>query len=118
MKTSCSGPSKVVCGVTVLLLCTGIWGQAISEEVESEVTTALKSKMRQTVVSVDFQEAPMEDVIKALSEQGNVDMIKSADWGILFRPPKNVVAEFPELTVTTTYEELKVAIEHILKNGC
>jgi len=45
----------------------------------------------------------------------DIDMIKAADWGILFRPPKNVVEEFPELKVTTTYEELKEAIKQILK---
>ena len=45
----------------------------------------------------------------------DIDMIKAADRGILFRPPKNVIEEYPELTVTTTYEELKEAITQVIK---
>ena len=34
-------------------------------------------------------------------------MLKAADAGILFQPPSNVVAEFPEFPVTHTYLELR-----------
>lgn len=34
-------------------------------------------------------------------------MLKAADKGFLFRPPENVIREFPEFPVTTTYEALK-----------
>ncbi|RTZ97008.1 MAG: bifunctional phosphoserine phosphatase/homoserine phosphotransferase ThrH [Deltaproteobacteria bacterium] len=47
----------------------------------------------------------------------DIDMIQAADYGILFRPPPNVIEEFPELPVTTTYDELKTHIERIIKNG-
>ena len=34
-------------------------------------------------------------------------MLKAADAGILFQPPSNVIAEFPEFPVTHTYSELR-----------
>jgi phosphoserine/homoserine phosphotransferase len=47
----------------------------------------------------------------------DIDMIQAADHGILFRPPQNVIEEFSELPVTTTYEELKTAIVRIIDKG-
>ncbi|HYC22015.1 MAG TPA: bifunctional phosphoserine phosphatase/homoserine phosphotransferase ThrH [Candidatus Bathyarchaeia archaeon] len=37
-------------------------------------------------------------------------MLAAADAGILFRPPANVIAEFPQYPVTTTYAELRAAL--------
>lgn len=44
----------------------------------------------------------------------DINMLKEADTGILFCPPENVVAEFPEFTVTRNYGDLKTAIEKAL----
>ncbi|MFH1155257.1 MAG: bifunctional phosphoserine phosphatase/homoserine phosphotransferase ThrH [Pseudomonadota bacterium] len=41
-------------------------------------------------------------------------MLKEADHGFLFRPPENVIREFPELPVTTTYDELKQMITSLM----
>jgi phosphoserine/homoserine phosphotransferase len=41
-------------------------------------------------------------------------MLKEAHHGFLFRPPENVVREFPELPVTTTYDELTKRITALL----
>lgn len=45
----------------------------------------------------------------------DIAMLKSADTGILFRPPDNVVAEYPELPVTRTYAELREKVEGALQ---
>jgi len=37
-------------------------------------------------------------------------MLGEADLGILFRPPANVIEEFPQFTVTTQYNELQSVI--------
>jgi phosphoserine/homoserine phosphotransferase len=37
-------------------------------------------------------------------------MLAAADAGILFRPPANVVADFPQFPVTTTFAELREAV--------
>ncbi len=37
----------------------------------------------------------------------DVEMLKEADQGILFSPPQNVIDEFPQFPVTTSYDELK-----------
>jgi phosphoserine/homoserine phosphotransferase len=34
-------------------------------------------------------------------------MLKQADVGILFRPPQNVINDYPEFPVVTEYEDLK-----------
>jgi len=44
----------------------------------------------------------------------DIAMLKAADTGILFRPPDNVVAEYPDLPVTRTYEELRSRVEGAL----
>ena len=37
----------------------------------------------------------------------DIEMLKAADTGILFSPPDNVLAEFPELPVAQTYDQLQ-----------
>jgi len=44
-------------------------------------------------------------------------MLKEADQGFLFRPPANVIEEFPQFPVTTNYEELKPLIAASLATG-
>ncbi|MBA3018589.1 MAG: bifunctional phosphoserine phosphatase/homoserine phosphotransferase ThrH [Desulfobacteraceae bacterium] len=44
----------------------------------------------------------------------DISMLKEADTGILFRPPENIKNEFPELTASYSYEELKNIIQRII----
>src|SRR5262245_6133054 len=48
-------------------------------------------------------------VIAAGDSYNDTTMLGAADAGILFRPPANVVADFPQFPVTTTYQELQAA---------
>ena len=41
-------------------------------------------------------------------------MLAAADRGILFRPPANVIAEFPQFSVATNYPELESLLEDFL----
>jgi phosphoserine/homoserine phosphotransferase len=41
-------------------------------------------------------------------------MLRVADKAILFRPPENVKAEFPQFPVTTSYAEVKREIKKII----
>ena len=54
------------------------------------------------------------EVIAAGDSYNDVSMLLEAKHGILFRPPKNVVEQFPELPVVNEYEELKVLISKYL----
>ena len=45
-------------------------------------------------------------VIAVGDSYNDTNMLAEADAGILFRPPENVVREFPQFAVTRTYEEL------------
>lgn len=48
-------------------------------------------------------------VIAAGDSYNDTSMLGEADAGILFRPPANVIAEFPQFPVTRTYDELRDA---------
>ncbi len=50
-------------------------------------------------------------VIAAGDSYNDITMLQTADHGILFRPPQNVVAEFPRFPVTTEYSELMAQME-------
>lgn len=54
------------------------------------------------------------DVVAAGDSYNDTTMLDEADHGILFRPPDNVVREFPQFPVTRTYSELR---EAFLKAG-
>lgn len=44
-------------------------------------------------------------------------MLSEADAGILFCPPDNVIAEFPQFPVVTDYHQLQLAFEGALNRG-
>ena len=48
-------------------------------------------------------------VIAAGDSYNDTTMLAEADAGILFRPPQNVIEEFPQFTVTKEYDDLKEA---------
>jgi phosphoserine / homoserine phosphotransferase len=50
-------------------------------------------------------------VIAAGDSYNDTAMLEEADAGILFRPPDNVVREFPQFPVTRSYDELRAAFE-------
>ena len=54
------------------------------------------------------------DVIAAGDSYNDVAMLLEADKGILFRPPDNVVEEFPQFPVVTDYSELKKIVANHL----
>jgi phosphoserine/homoserine phosphotransferase len=60
-----------------------------------------KRKVVQAFKSLAYQVLAMGD------SYNDVNMLKEAHQGILFRPPQNVIDEYPQFPVATTYEELK-----------
>jgi phosphoserine/homoserine phosphotransferase len=46
------------------------------------------------------------NVVAAGDSYNDISMLKTADRGILFRPPAKIVRQFPRFKVTTTYTEL------------
>ena len=64
-----------------------------------------KKKTVQALRSLEYH-------IIALGDSYNdINMLKEADLGILFCPPQNVMDEFPELPVTTDYDQIKQILE-------
>ncbi len=53
-------------------------------------------------------------VIAAGDSYNDTTMLDAADHGILFRPPKNVIADFPQFPVTSEYDELKELFTELL----
>lgn len=48
-------------------------------------------------------------VVAAGDSYNDTTMLTEADAGILFRPPDNVIRDFPQFQVTHTYDELRAA---------
>lgn len=48
-------------------------------------------------------------VVAAGDSYNDTSMLSEADAGILFRPPDNVIEEFPQFPVTRDYDELRAA---------
>jgi len=44
----------------------------------------------------------------------DISMLKQAEEGILFRPPRNVIDEYPHFPVTTDYEQVKEILSRYL----
>ena len=55
-------------------------------------------------------------VISIGDSYNDITMLKEADFGFLFRPPENVMKEFPQFPVSNTYDDLKRLIASAL-NG-
>jgi phosphoserine / homoserine phosphotransferase len=54
-------------------------------------------------------------VIAMGDSYNDISMLKTAEHGFLFRPPQNVIAEYPQFPVTHEYAEIKDAIAALLK---
>ena len=60
-------------------------------------------------LSVESLRALRFQVIAAGDSYNDTSMLTAAHAGILFRPPANVIAEFPQFPVTRDYDELERA---------
>ncbi len=69
-----------------------------------------KRKVVEGLQSMNFKVAAMGD------SYNDITMLKKADCGFLFRPPANVVSEFPNFPVTSNYTELKPLVAKALKD--
>ena len=69
-----------------------------------------KRKVVEGLQSMNFQVIAMGD------SYNDITMLKTAEKGILFRPPENVVAEFPEFPVTDNFDDLKIILQEALSN--
>jgi phosphoserine / homoserine phosphotransferase len=54
-------------------------------------------------------------VIAVGDSYNDISMLKESDTGILYNPPENVEAEFPEFPVTRGYGELKAIIQKTIE---
>ncbi len=57
------------------------------------------------------------DTIGIGDSYNDIEMLLAADRALLFRPPDNVVEEFPQLPVCSDYDELRRMITEILNRG-
>ena len=64
-----------------------------------------KRKTVESLMQMNYQ------VIAAGDSYNDTSMLSAASAGILFRPPENVIAEFPQFPVARDYSELIYAIE-------
>ena len=55
------------------------------------------------------------NTVAAGDSYNDISMLAEADRGILFRPPDNVVEEYPDFPVTVSHGELDAAIDRVAK---
>lgn len=67
-----------------------------------------KRRVAQALKGLNYRVIAMGD------SYNDINMLQEADHGILFRPPQNVMDEFPQFPVTREYAELKPIMEKIL----
>ena len=64
-----------------------------------------KKKTVQALKTLDYQIVAMGD------SYNDISMIQEADKGVLFRPPQNVIDDYPDLPVTESYEKVREILE-------
>ena len=74
---------------------------------EGRITNYLLRQPDQKRMAVKSLHALNYKVVAAGDSYNDTGMLSEADKGILFDAPANVIREFPQFPVTTTYEELK-----------
>jgi phosphoserine/homoserine phosphotransferase len=67
-----------------------------------------KRKVVEGLQRMNFQVVAMGD------SYNDITMLKKAEKGILFRPPENVIAEFPVFPVTDNFDDLKALLQEAL----
>lgn len=67
-----------------------------------------KRKVVQALQSLQYK------VIAFGDSYNDVSMLQQADVGILFKPPQNVIDDYPNLPVANNYNELKAMLEKYL----
>lgn len=75
--TKCGGLKLLVIVALVLATCGIVVAAEANEETDKkEVLTSLEQQMQKTI-SITFRDTPIDDVIRAIAEKANVDIIKS-----------------------------------------
>jgi phosphoserine/homoserine phosphotransferase len=64
-----------------------------------------KRKTVEAIQGLKYQVIAMGD------SYNDISMLKQADVGILFRPPQNVIADYPEFPVVSEYAELREILQ-------
>ena len=67
-----------------------------------------KRKVVEGLQSMNFKVVAMGD------SYNDVTMLQAAERGFLFRPPANVIDEYPQFPVTSAYNELKPLVQNAL----
>ncbi len=67
-----------------------------------------KRKVVEGLQSMNFKVVAMGD------SYNDITMLQAAERGFLFRPPANVIDEYPQFPVTSAYNELKPLVENAL----
>lgn len=68
-----------------------------------------KKKTVEALQSLNYQ------VIAIGDSYNDINMLKQAELGILFRPPQNVIDDYPDFQVVHSYNDLKQVISNQLK---
>ena len=57
-------------------------------------------------------------IIASGDSYNDITMLQTADAGVLFRPPENIVAEYPQFPVAREYGQLREALDRCFSEAC
>ena len=87
---------------------------SLSVDAEGRVSDYILRQHDPKMRAVQAFKALNYEVIAMGDSYNDTSMLQAADRGFLFRPPDNVVAEFPQFPVARSYEELKALFAPVL----
>jgi phosphoserine/homoserine phosphotransferase len=89
---------------------------SLSVDAEGRVSDYILRQHDPKMRAVQAFKALNYEVIAMGDSYNDTSMLQAADRGFLFRPPDNVVAEYPQFPVARSYEELKGLFAPILES--
>jgi len=72
-----------------------------------------KDPKRQTVIAL---QSLKYEVIAFGDSYNDMSMCEQADKAFLYRPPQNVIIDYPQFPVANTYDEMKVLLNQMMEN--
>jgi phosphoserine/homoserine phosphotransferase len=84
---------------------------------ENGMITGYKLRQSDSKKKVAAALQSLNYTVTAIGDSYNdISMLRQANTGILFNPPKNVIEEHGDLPITRNYEELKKKLQQVLAN--
>ncbi len=95
-----------------------IFCHALSTDSEGMIVSYNLRQQQAKKATVEALKSLNYRIVAMGDSYNDIAMLKAADQGFLFRPPENVVREFPEFPVIRDYQVLKQQFQEMIADPC